>query len=223
MSARKAIREVLRAARVYVHNLAPPERRANHRAAVGGMWDVIGPLQFDFMRDQGLRPEHRLLDIGCGSLRAGRFFISYLNPRCYLGLDSDESLVRTGLATEIDAATISEKQPEFAFNNSFSFPFNRKPDFALAQSVFTHLTPNQMETCLANLHAFAPNCKFFVTFNESSFAWPNGLFAPNTQRTFFYTRGQIAKIAEQCGWSMSYIGEWGHPRDQRMVLLTNRG
>jgi len=212
------MREVLRAGRVFVQNFRPRERRADHRAAVGGMWDVIGPLQLEFLREQGLRPDHRLLDVGCGSLRAGRFFISYLNPHCYLGLDGDEALVRAGLSAEIDPALMKEKQPEFAFNDSFQFPFARKPDFAIAQSVFTHLTLRQIEACLTNLRAFAPDCRFFVTFNESSFRWPN-CFSPNSQRTYFYTRGQIDRIARQCGWSMSYIGEWGHPRGQRMVLL----
>jgi hypothetical protein len=217
------MREVLSAAHVFVQNIIPRKRGADYRAAVGGMWNVIGPLQFEFMKKQGLRPEHRLLEIGCGSLRAGRFFITYLNPRCYMGLDGDEPLVHAGLAGEIDPPTIKEKQPEFAFNSVFQFPFERKPDFALAQSVFTHLTPSQLETCLTNLHAFAPECRFFATFNESSFAWPNHLFSPNSQRTFFYTRGQIARIAQRCGWSMRYIGKWGHPRDQRMVLLRAAG
>jgi hypothetical protein len=55
-----------------------------------------------------------------------------------------------------------------------------------------------------------------VTFNESGFRWPN-IFRPHPQRTFFYTRDQLAQIGRQCGWTMSYIGEWGHPRGQRMV------
>lgn len=218
----KDVRRVLRAARVFVQNFAPRERQADHRAAVGGMWDVIGPLQFHFMQSQGLRPDHRLLDIGCGSLRAGRFFIAYLNPRCYFGLDSDEALVRAGLKMEIDTALINEKQPEFAFNSDFRFPFDQKPDFAIAQSVFTHLTPKQIETCLLNLREFAPKCKFFVTFNESAFGWPSW-FSPNSQRTFFYKRSQMARMADRCGWTMTYIGEWEHPRDQRMLLLTGRG
>jgi hypothetical protein len=36
---------VLRAGRVFIENFLPREWRADHRAAVGGMWDVIGSLQ----------------------------------------------------------------------------------------------------------------------------------------------------------------------------------
>jgi SAM-dependent methyltransferase len=213
------MRELLRAGRVFVGNFFPQERKVDHRAAVGGMWDVIGPLQFEFLREQGLKPNHRLLDVGCGSLRAGRFFISYLDPYCYLGVDGDEALVRAGLAREIDPDVAWVKKPEFAFSYDFRFPFDRKPDYALAQSVFTHLTPDQMVVCLVNLRRFAPDCKFYVTFNESSFPWPNW-FSPNSQRTYFYTRRQLEKVADKCGWAMTYIGDWKHPRDQRMVLFT---
>src|SRR5947209_178803 len=53
-------------------------RRLGHRTFVGGEWDTIGKLQFDFIVRQGLEPRHVLLDIGCGALRGGRFFIEYL-------------------------------------------------------------------------------------------------------------------------------------------------
>lgn len=55
--------------------------------AVGGLWQQMGQLQFDFLVRQGLKPEHRLLDIGCGTLRGGRHFIRYLNPGNYTGMD----------------------------------------------------------------------------------------------------------------------------------------
>jgi hypothetical protein len=38
-----------------------------HREVVGDLWDELGNLQLAFLRKHGLRPEHRLLDIGCGS------------------------------------------------------------------------------------------------------------------------------------------------------------
>ena len=47
-----------------------------HRAYIGGKWDEYGQMEFDFMVAHGLRPEHVLLDIACGSLRAGIHFIA---------------------------------------------------------------------------------------------------------------------------------------------------
>ena len=34
-------------------------------------------LQFDYLVEHGLKPGHRMLDIGCGNLRAGWRFIDY--------------------------------------------------------------------------------------------------------------------------------------------------
>ena len=56
------------------------------QAAIGGMWEEIGQLQFDYLRNDGLRPDHSMLDIGCGTLRGGRHFIAWLSPGKYTGL-----------------------------------------------------------------------------------------------------------------------------------------
>jgi hypothetical protein len=57
----------------------------NPHLAVGGMWEEIGKLQLDFLVNQGLRPTHKFLDIGCGTLRGGRHFIRYLDAGNYAG------------------------------------------------------------------------------------------------------------------------------------------
>jgi hypothetical protein len=40
----------------------------DHRAYVGGLWEEIGTLQFEFLLRQGLAPSDCFLDIACGSL-----------------------------------------------------------------------------------------------------------------------------------------------------------
>ena len=55
---------------VYGRSLTAQEVAAGaHRDFVGGMWDEVGALQFEYMQSAGLRPGHRLLDMGCGALR----------------------------------------------------------------------------------------------------------------------------------------------------------
>lgn len=46
---------------------------------IGGMAKEHGQWQLEFMKKQGLKKSHTLLDIGCGVLRGGRYFIDYLN------------------------------------------------------------------------------------------------------------------------------------------------
>ena len=63
----------------------------NPEGAVGSptheSWLQIGQLQFDYATGHGLKPEMRMLEIGCGNLRAGRLFIDYLEPGNYYGID----------------------------------------------------------------------------------------------------------------------------------------
>ena len=58
-----------------------------HRQVVGGLWDEMGALQLNFLKDQGMAPRDVLLDIGCGTLRLGRLAIDYLDPGNYWGAD----------------------------------------------------------------------------------------------------------------------------------------
>lgn len=52
--------------------------RSDPHAAIGGNWEEMGQMQLDFLVARGLAPHHRLLDLGCGTLRAGRHFIRLL-------------------------------------------------------------------------------------------------------------------------------------------------
>jgi hypothetical protein len=56
-------------------------RQGGHREYVGGFWDEIGKLQFDFMVQQGLKPSDCFLDIACGALRGGVHFSPYSGCR----------------------------------------------------------------------------------------------------------------------------------------------
>src|SRR5262245_17052197 len=81
----------------YHRALTDEEIRAGaHRDFVGGLWDEIGRLQFDFLVAHGLKPEHKLVDVGCGALRGGVHFIRYLKPGHYFGLDLNASLIKAG-------------------------------------------------------------------------------------------------------------------------------
>jgi hypothetical protein len=127
-------------------------RLVGHRGYVGGLWEIIGQLQFDFLVAQGLTPAHCLLDIACGALRGGVHFIPYLAPGNYLGLEKEQILIALGIDKELEAAVYQQKHPEFVISACFDFhKFSKKPHFSIAQSLFTHLTPEDIGLCLRNL------------------------------------------------------------------------
>jgi hypothetical protein len=188
-----------------------------HREYVGGLWDEIGQLQFDFMVSRGLRPEHVFLDIACGSLRLGIRLIPYLDRGNYLGIEKEERLVKMGIAKELDPALHASKTPELLISSKFEFEkFRKKPDFALAQSLFTHLREEDIGLCLRKLRQFVnPGARLFATYFVGG--EPRSPGESNACHMFIYTREQAEGFGRAHGWKPNYIGGWEHPRNQMIV------
>jgi hypothetical protein len=143
-------------------------QRLGHRGYVGRpeLFESLAKLQYEFMLKWGLAPSHVLCDIGCGCLRGGRHFIQYLDPGNYLGLEAEPALVTLGLAHEVPRDILAAKTPEFVISERFEFDrFSKSPDFALAVSVFSHLTEGDIRRCLTNLaQRVTGTCHFFASF-----------------------------------------------------------
>ena len=189
-----------------------------HRDYVGGLWEELGRLQFDYLVAEGLRPEHTLLDIACGSLRAGVHFVPYLEARHYLGMDKEADLIQAGVEEELGRALVESKRPELIVSASFEFErFSRRPDYALAQSLFTHLPAPDIEACLRALRGvIREGGAFYATFFESEGTRPNPAQA-HDHGYFAYPRSEMEALGARCGWRAEYVGDWKHPRDQKMV------
>jgi SAM-dependent methyltransferase len=207
--------------------------RGEHRSVVGGLWDELGELQVDFLKSQGLQPHHRVLDIGCGSLRAGVKLVRFLDTGNYFGTDLNDSLLRAGYDVEISREGLTHKLPRanLAVDEEFKLPFEQAQfDFALAQSVFTHLPLNYLRICLERLSEIvAAEAKFFVTI----FAVPQdhltrvpcyhergGFTSYGAKDPYHYRASDMEFVCRGLPWTCTYIGEWGHPRDQMMVQFT---
>jgi len=206
--------------------LTKPEGRLGlliegHRNSVGGKWDEIGKLQFDFMLKQGLAPSHILLDIGCGSLRGGIHFIKYLEKGNYIGIDKNRSWVNAGIKKELGEQMFEEKNPEIIISDKFEFnKFSKVPDYAIAQSLFTHLNKEDIELCLKNLRKIVNlGHVFYATFVEVNLELQTSKRS-HSHRVFQYTRNQMGTFGEKNGWKARYIGDWNHPRGQKMMEYT---
>lgn len=186
---------------------------------VGGLWDEVGRLQFEFMKSHGLQSHHVLLDIACGSLRGGRFFIPYLEPGHYLGVEKEPLLIEAGRKHEIAEQVWTARQPEILISADFEFErLSRRPNFALAQSLFSHLEAVDIKRCLKKLYEVAePGCRFFATFFESRLPLLH-LKKSHSHRNFRYGRTQMRRFGESQGWQAQYIGDWNHPWKQKMIL-----
>jgi SAM-dependent methyltransferase len=209
--------------------------RAWYKAAVGGMWEKMGTLQFDFLQAQGLTPGHCFLDVGCGSLRGGLHFVRYLDRGHYFGIDASADLLEAG-RVELKRAGLEQKCPILVTMADFDLSLlHRTFDYALAQSVFTHLPLNSIMRCLANMEgALVEGGRFYATFFEN----PGGKLGlipaihhcEDCTLTTFYDRdpyhydfGTFEFICQGTKLKAEQIGEWGHPRDQRMMAFVKKG
>lgn len=225
-----------------------------HREAIGGLWEELGTLQLEFLKSQGLQPEHRMLDIGCGALRLGVKAVDYLHPGHYFGADLSVELMEAGYAKELSEAQRARLPREnlhatAEFDFSFLNPSkceavpavgfgavtapSKKIDYAMAQSVFTHLPLNHIRRCLAQL---APHLKpggvFFATFWLVPEAHP--LHLPFTQPgaidgvpivttdiadPYHYQAADLRYAASGLPYAVEILGDWNHPRRQSMVVF----
>jgi ubiquinone/menaquinone biosynthesis C-methylase UbiE len=202
-----------------------------HREYVGGAWEEIGALQFNFIKQQGLRQEHYLLDVGCGSLRGGIHFARYLAESHYYGIDINASLVEGG-RRELRDAGLDHKRPQLAVSNCFDVSqFGRQFDFAMAQSLFTHLPFNHIVHCLIEVRkVIQSGGTFFATFFESpesghlsAIAHPGGAVTHYDEDPYHQSWEEMQWLAGIARLNVRLIGDWQHPRNQRMLAFSIAG
>jgi hypothetical protein len=191
---------------------------AEYRLHTGdpGLFDVRSALQFNLLTSLGLRDEHYLLDIGCGSLSAGRLFIPYLRPGRYFGIEPLEWLVEKGIAEELGPSAVDLKKPTFLHDDTFTLSaFGRTFDFLIAQSIFSHTSQAQLRRCLSEAaKVMTPSSIFAATFFEGSSNYEGDTWTAHAD----YTMDKLSSLVEEQGLILRPI-EWDHQDLQRWVLI----
>lgn len=203
-----------------------------HRSAIGGLWEEVGELQLSHLKQAGLAPQHNLLDLGCGSLRAGVLLAAYLEPGRYHGIDASRSLLEAG-RRELELANVSDRVPEHNLRLSAEFDASGFPafDFGIAQSLFTHLPIDFFALALKRVRpSFAPAGRLYVTFFTAgrdevervheTRAAPGSLVTYAHKDPYHYAVDAILQVAEATDWRPRWIGDWNHPRDQQIAEFT---
>ena len=197
----------------------------DYRAYVGPKesYDLISAEQFTLLTTLGLRDHHYLLDLGCGSLRAGRLFIPYLLPGHYYGIEPNQWLIEEGLGNEIGESILQVKKPTFSNDSNFTLStFGRNFDFVIANSIFTHASKDSIQTCLyegkkvmKKESIFAATIRFGEEdYEEKEWVYPRGID---------YTEKTISKMIHAAG--LSYVKmAWRHySRKQTWLGIVNPG
>jgi SAM-dependent methyltransferase len=128
-------------------------------------WDRRGLLQLRFLCERGLLPGARLLDVGCGPLRAGVHLISYLDPGNYFGVDYNQDFIRAAKQI-VSQEGLDHKRPSLDVIHDFSF-CDGDADFALVFSVLNHCDAQQRELFFRNIpRAMRRGGRVYVTHVE---------------------------------------------------------
>lgn len=205
--------------------------QGEHRNAIGGLWDAIGTLQFDLLVANGLGRSDRFLDLGCGSLRAGVKLVPFLDPSLYYGIDISPSLLDAGYEREIKPLGLEERLPRAHLHATPEFDVSRFGvtfDFGIAQSLFTHLPLPEFQRCMTNVGPhFRQGGTLFATFFEApdtalSYGHPAGKTTYADRDPFHVSPERLAASTPSM-WDMEWIGDWAHPRDQKLARFVRNG
>ena len=172
-------------------------------------WHEHGLLQIHFLMELGMKPEHKLLDVGCGVGRAARRFVPYLHPGNYTGVDISKKALRH--AVELSHSECwDDRKPKFLINSDLDL--DERFDFLFAHSVFTHLPPEQIEKMIVNA-AVITRKKFAFTYKVAEQPQRSGL------KQFQYSVSFFADIAKSSGFeTIDHPKRW--PAGQRTIILT---
>ena len=182
-------------------------------------WLKHGQLQFDYLLKHGLRPSDRMLEIGCGNLRAGRLFIDYLDTGNYYGLDISPDILLAAQRTLAEFG-LQAKHPHLVPVSDLTFGFLPSSHFSVvhAHSVFSHSPIPVISECLAHVgRVMAPGAIFDFTFHRTDGAEHHLL-----GWAFYYRSDTLLALARSHGLDARIMTDWkqfGGPQSKIRVTL----
>jgi hypothetical protein len=189
----------------------------HYRAYVGppADYDLIAANAFCLLSSLGLRADHRLTDIGCGSLRIGRLLIPFLNSGMYTGVEPNQWLVEEAIEKEVGNDQVRIKAPVFHFRGDAQGIPAHSQRWALAQSIFSHCGPDLLDIWVKDVAGIlSPEGSLVATFVEGATdTASNGWLYPACN-TYSWTT--IKSTCARHGLRARLLG-WPHPRQSWFV------
>ncbi|HUY52843.1 MAG TPA: class I SAM-dependent methyltransferase [Streptosporangiaceae bacterium] len=208
----------------YYRAVMKSDAARGHEAAVGSKthdsWVKLGQLQFEYLVKHGLQPGDRMLEIGCGDLRAGRLFIDYLDPGNYYGIDISPDILLAAQDT-VEEYQLQDKLPHLAVVRDLQFRFLPADQFTVvhAHGVFPHSPIEVIDECLANVgRVMRPHGVFDFTFDRTE-----GPEHQLLRENFYYQTQTLLELAAARGLDAEFMQDWADlPHHQSKIRVTRR-
>ncbi|MHB9861639.1 class I SAM-dependent methyltransferase [Streptomyces sp. YIM S03343] len=202
--------------------MASDTARSPDRAVGSGSearWLALGQMQFDYLLEHGLTPQDRMLEIGCGNLRAGWRFIDYLEPGHYYGVDISPDILIEAQKTLV-RHDLQDRLPCLTPVGDLTLGFLPEGWFTVvhAHSVFSHSPLAVIEECLAHVgRVLAPDGFFDFTFDRT-----DGPEHHVLHEDFYYRTETLISLAEQHGLTARFMDDWEkRPHGQSKIRVTH--
>ena len=158
----------------------------------------------------GLMPEHRVLDIGAGSLRVAWWLFQYIEPSNYHAIEPvreriDRAAQILGVADEI----------HIYYNTDFEFP-SVTFDFVIARSIWTHASKPMIAKMLAEFDEnAAPEGRFLTSVifaateeeDYQGYEWVGKVEKSDVAGKIAHSREWIEKECAKNRLSLEVVGE----------------
>jgi SAM-dependent methyltransferase len=193
---------------------------ANPRGAVGTpsreRWLALGRLQFDYLLEHGLRPEHRILEIGCGNLRAGWRLIEHLEPGHYHGIDISPDVLLAANRTLVEQG-LQDCDPNLRLVDDLRLDHLPSAHFDVihAHSVFSHCPLEVIIECFDHIgRVLRPDGFFDFTFNATAGEEHHVL-----REDYYYRPETLLRAAHDRGFKASFMEDWESRHKQSKIRL----
>ncbi|MDQ1696469.1 MAG: hypothetical protein QOJ03_1822 [Frankiaceae bacterium] len=191
-------------------------------AAVGShshdRWLAQGQMQFDYLVEHGLQPGDRMLEIGCGNLRAGRLFIDYLDTGHYYGIDISPDILLAATRT-LTSNDLGAKLPYLTLVGDLRLEHLPAAGFDVvhAHSVFSHSPVEVVEECFAHIgRVMRPDGRFDFTFNRTT-----GTEHQVLREDFYYRTETLVTLAARHNLVARFMDDWEElPHPQSKIRIT---
>jgi SAM-dependent methyltransferase len=208
----------------YYRAVMASDAARSHEGAVGShtheSWVKIGQMQFDYLVGHGLKPGDRMLEIGCGNLRAGRLFIDYLDAGNYYGIDISPDILLAATDTVAEYG-LQAKMPRLTLVRDMALRFLPDRQFTVvhAHSVFSHSPIEVIDECLGTVaRIMAPDGFFDFTFDRTEGAEHHVL-----REDFYYRTETLVAVAAKHGLQAQFMDDWEQlPHEQSKLRVTHR-
>lgn len=221
-------------ARIIARGLVRRARPAVRRAELVGppeIWELKRRFQIDFLTSRGLRPEHRLLDLGCGVLRGGIPLIEYLHVGHYTGIEARAHVLEEG-RKELVKVGLEHKRPTLIIaSDPAQVQLGARFDFAWAHSVLYHM-PDEVVDAYLGLIAdtlddggqFYANVKLRPAVSQQGQPAPNwqGFPVVGRSREFYERTGASHGLAVEDVGTLEALGDRSKGGAKELMLRFTR-